>query len=536
MTATTAEAAVVPDEPKPPARTGAAAAAVAIGIMVSRMFGIVRQTLMARYLGATMAADAFNASFKITNILQNLFGEGALSASFVPVYSGLLEAHDDDEADRVAGAVASLLALTVAVLVLVAVVATPLLVPIIATGFRGEKRELTIQLTRILWPGAGIFVLSAWCLGVLNSHRKFWLPYLAPVLWNVVMIATLFWQGPRRGERDLVVIIAWASVAGAALQFLVQLPTTLSLIRHLRLSPSWHSPNVRLVSKNFGPVFVARGAVQISSYIDNWIATFLPTGMVATFAYATSVSVLPVSIFGMAVSATELTEMARATGQEEDVATFLRGRLNRGLRHIAYFVVPCAMAFLAFGEAISAILFEHGRFTATDSRYAWGILAGSAVGLLATTMGRLYSSAYYAMHDTRTPLRFAVIRIMLTLVLGYLSALPLPKALGIDPRWGAAGLTASAGIAGWIEFTLLRGEMNRRVGSTGLSRRLLITLWGSAVVAAGAGGLMWILTSQRRFIGPLLTLATFGAVYLLGTIALGVPEATAVLKRVLKRR
>src|SRR5262249_32950753 len=162
--------------------------------------------------------------------------EGALSASFVPVYSKLLEAHDDEEADRVAGAVASLLALTVAVLVLVAVVATPLLVPIIATGFTGEKRELTIRLTRILWPGAGIFALRWWCLVVLTSHRKFWLPYLAPVLWNVVMIGALFWQGPRHGERDLVVILAWASVAGAALQFLVQLPTTLSLIKHLRLS------------------------------------------------------------------------------------------------------------------------------------------------------------------------------------------------------------------------------------------------------------------------------------------------------------
>ena len=157
-----------------------------------------RQMLMAQYLGASLQADAFTAAFKITNYLQNLFGEGAMSSSFIPVYSRLLEHGEDAEADRVAGAVASLLVLAVAVLVLIGVVATPALIPLIAPGFTGERRELTIRLTRILFPGAGVFVISAWCLGVLNSHRKFLLPYLAPVLWNVVMIGALLVAGPRQ--------------------------------------------------------------------------------------------------------------------------------------------------------------------------------------------------------------------------------------------------------------------------------------------------------------------------------------------------
>lgn len=535
MTAPIEEAGVPVDGAKPAARTGAAAAAVAIGILISRMFGIVRQSLMAAYLGAGVAGDAFAASFKITNILQNMFGEGALSASFVPVYTRLLEVRDDDEADHVAGAVGALLALAVAVLVLILIAATPLLVPLIARGFTGEKRELTIYLTRILWPGAGVFVMSAWCLGILNSHRKFRLPYLAPVLWNVAMIAALLWFGPRQGEQDLSVTLAWASVVGASLQFAVQVPTTLSLIRKRRFVPAWTSPHVRTISKNFGPVFVARGAVQISSYIDAWIATFLPTGMVATFMYATSISVLPVSLFGMSVSAAELPEMARASGDDATIASALRIRLDRGLRHIAFFVIPSAAALLVLGEVISAVLFERLRFTATDSRFAWGILAGSAVGLLATTMGRLYSSTYYALHDTRTPLRFASVRILLTLVLGYLAAIPLPPALGLDPRWGAAGLTASAGIAGWIEFALLRSRLNRRIGVTGVPTRFVSMLWGAAVVASIAGWAMWSLTRSHRFNGGVATLATFGIVYLLSTIALGVPEATAFVARIRKR-
>ena len=170
---------------------------------------------------------------------------------------------------------------------------------------------------------------------------------------------------------------------------------------------------------------------------------------------------LPVSLFGMSVSAAELPAMSSALGGEAEVAAYLRQRLDSGLRQIAFFIVPSAMAFLALGDVVAAALFQTGRFTASDSLYVWGILAGSAVGLLASTLGRLYSSTYYALRDTRTPLRYAVIRVALTTALGYLCAIPLPPWLGIEPRWGVAGLTASAGVAGWVEFALLRRTLNR---------------------------------------------------------------------------
>src|SRR5581483_2879622 len=173
-------------EPAPKAgreRTGAAAALVATGIFASRVFGVLRQMLQAHFLGAGNAADAFMAAFKIPNILQNMFGEGALSASFIPVYSRLLAEGNEEEAGHVAGAVFGLLALTVSVIVLVGVVAAPVLIPFIAAGFNPETKRLTIEYTRILFPGAGLFVISAWCLGILNSHHKFLLSYSAPVFW-----------------------------------------------------------------------------------------------------------------------------------------------------------------------------------------------------------------------------------------------------------------------------------------------------------------------------------------------------------------
>ena len=171
---------------------GGSAMLVAAGILCSRLAGLVRLRVFAHYFGLQSdAADAFNAAFRIPNFLQNLFGEGALSASFIPVYAALVARGERRDADRVAGAVASLLALVVAVLVLVGVFATPVLIAVIAPGFTGDKRELTIELVRMLFPGAGLLVLSAWCLGVLNSHHRFLLSYAAPVMWNAAMIATL---------------------------------------------------------------------------------------------------------------------------------------------------------------------------------------------------------------------------------------------------------------------------------------------------------------------------------------------------------
>lgn len=519
--------------------TGGAAALVAAGILASRLLGLVRQSLMARYLGATtgIAADAFMAAFKIPNLLQNLFGEGALSASFIPVYTNLLARDEREEARRVAGAVAATLALVTSLLVLAGVLLAPYLIPVIAPGFTGPKRELTITLTRVLFPGAGVFVLGAWCQGVLNSHRRFFLSYAAPVLWNLAMIGALLGFGGRQDRVTLAVTLGWASVIGAALQFLIQLPTVLRLIPGLRLSLDHRRANVRRVLTNFTPVFFSRGVVQVSAYVDQLLASLLPQGTVALLGYAVTIYTLPVSLFGMSISVAELPEMSSVIGTETETSALLRQRLNAGLRRIAFFVIPSAAAFLALGDVIARALFQSGRFTETDTFFTWGILAGSAVGLLASTLGRLYSSTYYALHDTRTPLRFAIVRVALTTALGYLFALPLPRLLGIDARWGAAGLTASAGIAGWIEFLLLRSRLNRRIGRTGLPSRYVATLWLSAALASGIALLIHRgAPGMHRFVQATVVLGAFCLVFGATTLALGVPEARALLSRVTRGR
>ncbi|HYW65581.1 MAG TPA: murein biosynthesis integral membrane protein MurJ, partial [Candidatus Dormibacteraeota bacterium] len=383
---------------------------VASGIFLSRVAGLIRDRVFAHYFGNSDAADVFKAAFRIPNFLQNLFGEGVLSASFIPVYARLLAGNDKEEARKTAGAVAALLALSTSLLVLLGVLTAPWLIDAIAPGFHGEKRQLTILLVRILFPGAGLLVGSAWCLGVLNSHRKFFISYTAPVLWNIAMIAGMITFGAGRSQNSLVVITAWASVVGSALQVAVQLPMVLKLLGGLHLTLAHQAENVRTVIRNFFPVFISRGVVQISAYIDAFLASWLP-GAVAGLAYAQTLYTLPVSLFGMSVSAAELPMMSGAVGEAGEVASILRARLNSGLRQITFLVVPSVVGFLALGDVIVAAIYQTGRFKHDDVIYVWVILAGSTVGLLASTLGRLYSSGFYALRDTRTPLRFAIVRV-----------------------------------------------------------------------------------------------------------------------------
>jgi putative peptidoglycan lipid II flippase len=512
---------------------------VASGIFLSRIAGLIRDRVFAHYFGNSDAADAFRAAFRIPNALANMFGEGVLSASFIPVYAGLLARDEDEEAGRTAGAVAAILALTVSLLVLLGVLATPYLIPVIAPGFHGAKRELAVQLVRILFPGAGLLVFSAWCLGILNSHRRFFLSYTAPVIWNAAMIATMLEYGGSNAPASLAAILAWGSVIGSALQVLVQLPTVLRLLRGLQLSFNYHAENVRIVIGNFLPVFIGRGVVQISAYVDVLLASLVPiTGAVAALSYAQTLYTLPVSLFGMSVSAAELPQMSGAVGSVAEVADVLRARLNAGLRQIAFLVVPSVAAFLVLGDVVVGAIYRTtgGRFTQADVIYVWGILAGATVGLLASTLGRLYSSTYYALRDTRTPLWFAIVRVILTTALGYLCAIPLPRHFGIDPRWGVAGLTISAGIASWVEFHLLRSTLNRRVGRTGLPAEYLAKLWATALIAAAAG---WTIRHYWGHHQPIalavLVLLPYGMIYFAGTWLLGIAESRALFSRFFSR-
>lgn len=541
-------------------RGGGSAIFVAAGILLSRIAGLIRDRVFAHYFGHSDAAGAFRAALRIPNILQNLFGEGVLSASFIPVYSHLIAEGDEETAGRVAGVVVSLLVCAVSVMVLLGVLLTPFFVDLVAPGFQGEVRALTVRLVQVLFPGVGLLVISAWCLGILNSHRKFFLSYVAPVFWNVAMISTLVIFGSRFKHHDLAVALAWGSVVGSALQMGMQLPFVFHYSRRIRFGLDTALKPVREVFRNLGPVLLSRGVVQLSAYIDGMIASFLGAGAVASLAYAQTIYLLPIGLFGMSVAAAELPEMSSSVGAQDEVHARLRVRLEVGKRNIAFFVVPSVTGFLFLGRYVVAAIYQTGQFGKGDTLYVWYILIGSTVGLLAATWGRLYSSAFYALRDTRTPLRFAVIRVILTGVLGVIFAFPLrpwiaefftrvlhfpiPPIPGIELGLGAVGLTASAGIAGWIEFLMLRYAMAQRIGKVIVPGIFQVQVWGAALFAgscalfAGRMGLSDVarLPHFHYDFKPVLLIGVFCVIYFLGTWMMGLPEAARILKRAMRRR
>lgn len=510
---------------------------VALGILLSRIAGLIRVRVFAHYFGNSDAGDAFNAAVKIPNFLQNLFGEGVLSASFIPVYANLLAKKHDEEAAKVASIIGSMLFVVTSTFVLIGVLATPILIGVIAPGFTGEKRALTIELVQILFPGTGFLVMSAWCLGILNSHHKFFLSYAAPVFWNFAIIAAMLIFGPRQIQTDLAVTTSYGLFAGSVLQFLVQLPFALKLGKKLRPSLDRRVEGVRNVVKNFVPVVFARGVVQVSAYIDNVIASLLPTGAVSALAYAQTLYLLPVSLFGMSISVAALPAMSQATGSDEEIHTYLRTRLNQGLAQIAFFIIPSVAAFLFLGDMVVGAIFQGGAFDKASTFFVWAVLAGSTVGLLASTMARLYSSTFYALRDSRSPLKFAFGRVLSTTILGIIAGLYLPHWLGLEDRWGTVGLTASAGIAGWIEFYFLRRAMGRRIGPTGLNVKLQMKLWFIALLSAFTAFVCKLYLNPHWHViyRAAIVLAIFGGMYFILGYAFQVEQAQEFVGKIVRK-
>uniref|UniRef100_UPI003519747D murein biosynthesis integral membrane protein MurJ n=1 Tax=Euzebya sp. TaxID=1971409 RepID=UPI003519747D len=407
---------------------------VGAGIGLSRISGLLREIAMAAFLGSGIAANAFRAAIKIPNALQNLLGEGVLSASFIPSYSRLLAEGRPRAAAKVAGTVLTLLLGVTGLLVVVGVLAAGPVTSLIAPGLVGEERDLTVRLVAIVTPGIGLLVASAWCLGVLNSHRRFFLSYVAPVLWNVAQIVALVVAGLfvfteadvvdpgvllSGDARGIALTLGWATVVGAGLQLGVQVPQVRELVGDLRLSLHLDA-ETRTVLRRFAPIAGARGVVQVSAYVELALASFLVTGAIANLGYAQTLYLLPISLFGMSVAASELPELssAMATADRRAAAEAIARRLRTGLARIAYFVVPIAVAFVAAGDLVVGALLQRGQFTRANTVQVWAIIAAYGLGLLAATAARLLQSALYGLGDTRTPARASLIRVGVSLAVG----------------------------------------------------------------------------------------------------------------------
>jgi putative peptidoglycan lipid II flippase len=481
--------------------------------------------VLAYYLGSSRTAEVVSAGLRAPNIIQNLLGEGTLSASFIPVYARMLEEGREEEAGRFAGAILGLLALVAFGAALIGVLLAPAIAGLFIEWAPADQ-DLLARVLRVLFPMTATLVLSAWALGILNSHRRFFLSYVAPVLWNGGIITGMVVAGRaltagRATIEDFAVAFAWGALAGAGLQLLVQLPAVVSLLRGFRLSLGRGVDGVGRAIRSFGPVVAARGVVNLSALIDLWLAGLLAAGAVVHLGRAQMLYVLPISLFGMAIAASELPELSRSTVAARDsLADSVRAALSRA----RFFLLPSAAAYLVFGDALIAALLQYGEFGTPDTTVVSYVLAAYALGLPASGASRTLSSAFYALEDTATPAKVATLRVVVAIGLGASLMLPFDQYRVGPFGAGAVGLAVGSAVAAWLEYGLLRRALSRSIGSHGPDGRGLAKLLSACV----AGGIVAVgvriglasaeLPSLMIGIG---TAAAFGVVYLLTAALLG---------------
>ena len=544
--------------PDPSAR---ASAVVAGGILLSRLTGLVRESLLRGVLGLGPAADAFAAALRIPNLLQNLLGEGSLSAAFIPVYSRMLGEGRQEEAGRVAGAVAGLLTALAGGLVTVGILAARPLARLLAPGFEGARMELTVDLIRVTTAGVGLLVLAAWCLGVLNSHRRFFLSYVAPVLWNVAQVAVLAaailgnWE-PANTARSL----AWGLVVGGLLQFGIQAIGVRRLRTGIRPSAAWRLPGVVEVIRRSGPAVLGRGVLQLSAYLDLVLASLLVTGAVAGLMSAQVLYVLPVSLFALSVAAAELPEMSR---HPDGAGVAQRG--GTAMRRTSFFLVFSSVAYLALGDLIVGALFGWGAFDGDDAIAVWLVLGAYALGLPALGASRICQSVLYSRGDTTGPARIAALRMAVAGGIGLAVMFPLDRLSIVDgslvgwadlfqgwgplegagdqataaPHLGAVGLAIGSAGAAWLESALLSHRGRRTLQDLPMPVTVLVPLFPAALAAA------LVAVAARPLVGGLpdlmaapLGLVVAGSAYLLVAWRTGIEEAASaagILRRLVGR-
>ena len=498
---------------------------VAAGILTSRITGLLRESLMARVLGTTIYADAVGAAFKMPNLLQNLLGEGTLSAAFIPEYARLADRQEPGAAGALATRVLWILAAVVTLIVAGGVLLTPVMVSIFYAGFEPARRELTIMAGRIAFFMTGILVFSAWSLAILNAHRRFFTAYVAPVMWNLAMIVFLAINYGLAPNARFINRLMWVAVAGAALQLAVQLPTLFRVEKHLGAHWAGARDKARTVVRAAIPVVFGRGAVQISGYIDYFLVSFLAAGTVAVMRYAQMLYMLPISLLGFSVAAAELPELSR---MRDLGAGEMIKRTRAALRMTWFWTIPVLVAFLVFGEGIVGVLLQGGSFDASDTRIVYAALATYTLGLLPANGARVMVNSLYAIGNTRTPARISIIRITVSALVG--AALMYLLLRNYNGVVAVLGVCFGSALGSWVEFLLMRRALNRELEGgvlhgLSLARIALVCI----LVAAVVRGVVFVLPDRYQQLGAFTAPFVFGAAVLLIGSAMKLPEFSRLL-------
>jgi putative peptidoglycan lipid II flippase len=436
------------------------ASVVSIFTLASRVTGLVRELLIASMFGASALTDAFNVAFRIPNLFRRLFAEGAFSQAFVPVLAASRAQHGEEATKEVIDSVATALAWSVLALSVLGVLVSPWLVWALASGLQQDARGYgaAVNMTRWMFPYIAFMSMVALSAGILNTWKRFAVPAATPVLLNVCVIAAAWLLAPwlsRHGVEAIYALPAGVMVGGV-LQLAVQIPALarLGLLPRIGVRPSahkkaWTNPATLNILRLMGPALLGVGVAQISLLINTQIASYMAPGSVSWLTYADRLMEFPTAILGVALGAVLMPQLAaaKATGDSERYAAML----DWGLRLVLLLALPCAAALLVFAQPLVSVLYHYGAFTDRDLQQTTLALTGYGVGLLGLVAIKVLAPGYYASQDIRTPVRIAVVVLVLTQIFNLI----------LVPYLAHAGLALSIGLgalvnAMWLLVGLLR--------------------------------------------------------------------------------
>jgi putative peptidoglycan lipid II flippase len=504
-----------------------AASTVSLFTLASRITGLARELLIAASFGASAWTDAFNVAFRIPNLLRRLFGEGAFSQAFVPILAATRATEGDDVTRRLIDAVATVLFWALLLTCVLGVVAAPIVVWMMASGL--QRFDGAVVMTRWMFPYIGFMSLVALSAGVLNTWKRFAVPAATPLLLNVAVIAAAWGLAPLFSRHGIEPIYALAVgvMFGGLLQLGLQVPALLRIgcLPHIGLSwgslrAAWSHPGVGRVLRQMAPALLGVSVAQLSLLINTQIASHQGVGAVSWLTYADRLMEFPTALLGVALGVILLPQLSAA--QAKDDAAGYSGLLDWGLRLVLLLALPCAVALLVFARPMVAVLYHYGAFSDRDVQQTVTALMGYGVGLMGIVGVKILAPGFYARQDIRTPVKIAVVVLVLTQLMN----------LVFVPRLAHAGLALSIGVgalvnAAWLFVGLRRaGLYTPEPGWAGFAARVVVA---SALMGAGlawaAQRLDWIALRETPWwrIGALATcLVVAGAFYFGGLIVSGI--------------
>lgn len=434
----------------------------AFGTTLSRILGYIRDMLVANLFGAGMFADAFYAAFRIPNLFRRLLGEGSFSAAFIPVFSQYLHTKEKSETQKFLNSVFTALLLLLIVICILGIIFAPVLVKLIAWGFSDspEKMQLTIELTRLMFPFILFICLAAFLLSILNTLQSFFIPAFAPSALSFSEIIYMLALAPMFAPGNQIKGLAISVIAGGALHFIIQYPKLKSLGWNLRFNFNLKHPGIRKIVFLMIPSMIGLSVDQINAFVDNICASFLMEGSITALYYSNRLMQLPLAIFGLAFASVSLPALSKAYAQN-DIPTF-KNSLNYSIRFTVFTLIPAAVGLMVIGLPVVTLLFEHGKFDSFASFITNNALFYYSLGLPAYAMAKIFANAFYSFQDTKTPVKTAIWAMILHVILCVILMRPM----------GVGGLALATAIASYFNMILLIFYLRKRIGSLGIKKIL----------------------------------------------------------------